>query len=117
MAIRTWILGGAVSALLIGGFALADSAPEAEWAPTQFTLDNGMDVVVLPDHRAPVVTHMVWYRVGAADEEPGKSGIAHFFEHLMFKATDDIPDGEFDSIIQRRGGQLNAFTSWDYTAY
>ena len=96
--------------------ALADSE-ETAWTPSTFTLDNGMEVVVLPDHRAPVVTHMVWYKVGAADEDEGKSGIAHLFEHVMFKETDDIPDGEFDSIVSRVGGQLNAFTSWDYTAY
>lgn len=89
----------------------------ASWQPHTFTLANGMDVVVLPDHRAPVVTHMVWYKVGAVDEADGKSGIAHLFEHVMFKETDDIADGEFDSIVSRRGGQLNAFTSWDYTAY
>ena len=71
----------------------------------------------MPDHRAPVVTHMVWYKVGAADEAPGKSGIAHLFEHVMFKETDDIGPEEFSTIVQRNGGQLNAFTSWDYTAY
>ncbi|MEO0818603.1 MAG: pitrilysin family protein [Pseudomonadota bacterium] len=95
----------------------ADRAELAEWAPETFTLSNGMDVVVLPDHRAPVVTHMVWYRVGAVDELPGKSGIAHLFEHVMFQETDDLAKGEFDEIISRNGGQLNAFTSWDYTAY
>ena len=95
----------------------AMAAETEEWAPETFTLSNGMDVVVLPDHRAPVVTHMLWYRVGAADELPGKSGIAHLFEHLMFKATDDIPAGEFSKIVARNGGQDNAFTSWDYTAY
>ncbi|MEM1086303.1 MAG: pitrilysin family protein [Pseudomonadota bacterium] len=117
MSLKTWFIGGCVSALMLCSWALADTGSQHEWAPSQFTLDNGMDVVVLPDHRAPVVTHMVWYKVGAADEQPGKSGIAHFFEHLMFKATDDIADGEFDAMIQRRGGRLNAFTSWDYTAY
>ena len=101
---------------LSGGSALADSSTN-EWAPETFTLNNGMDVVVLPDHRAPVVTHMVWYKVGAADEAQGKSGIAHLFEHVMFKETDDIADGEFTSTVQQLGGQLNAFTSWDYTAY
>lgn len=115
--IRTLVTSLAVGTLILSGSSLADNAPETDWAPSQFQLDNGMDVVVIPDYRAPVVTHMVWYRVGAADEEPGKSGIAHFFEHLMFKATDDIADGELDAIIQRRGGRLNAFTSWDYTAY
>ncbi|MDX2266388.1 MAG: pitrilysin family protein [Hyphomicrobiales bacterium] len=80
-------------------------------------LENGMDVVILSDRRAPVVTHMVWYRVGAADEPPGKSGIAHFLEHLMFKGTEKIPAGEFSKIVARNGGQDNAFTSNDVTAY
>ena len=110
------ISGGLAALALSGGLALADS-PTSEWAPETFTLGNGMDVVVLPDHRAPVVTHMVWYKVGAADEAAGKSGIAHLFEHVMFKETDDIADGEFTSTVQQLGGQLNAFTSWDYTAY
>jgi zinc protease len=82
-----------------------------------FTLDNGLQVVVIPDHRVPVVTQMVWYKVGAADEPPGKSGIAHLFEHLMFKGTDEIPPGEFSKIVARNGGNDNAFTSSDYTAY
>ncbi|HHS89378.1 MAG TPA: insulinase family protein, partial [Rhodobacteraceae bacterium] len=84
---------------------------------TTFKLDNGMDIVVLEDHRAPVVVHMVWYRVGAADEPPGKSGIAHFLEHLLFKGTDDLEAGELSAIVARNGGSDNAFTSWDYTAY
>lgn len=85
--------------------------------PETFALRNGMQVVVITDRRAPVVTHMVWYRVGAADEQPGKSGIAHFLEHLMFKGTHDIPPGQFSPIIARNGGDDNAFTSWDYTGY
>lgn len=89
----------------------------AEWARETFTLKNGMDVVVISDHRAPVVTHMVWYRVGAADEPPGKSGIAHFLEHLMFRGTKNVPPGEMSKIVARNGGQDNAFTSQDYTAY
>jgi zinc protease len=76
-----------------------------------------MEIVVVPDNRAPVVTHMVWYRVGAADEPPGVSGIAHFLEHLMFKSTDKIPNGEFSKIVSRLGGQDNAFTAQDITAY
>ncbi len=84
---------------------------------SSFTLDNGLQVVVIPDHRAPVVTHMIWYKVGAADEEPGKSGIAHFLEHLMFKGTKAHPDGDFSKIVASIGGQENAFTSQDYTAY
>ena len=88
-----------------------------DWTPVTFELANGMDVVVIPDHRVPVVTHMVWYRVGAVDEAENKSGIAHLFEHVMFKATDDLEDGEFGDTVSRLGGQSNAFTSWDYTAY
>jgi zinc protease len=85
--------------------------------PETFTLSNGMQVVVITDRRAPVVTHMVWYRVGSADEARGHSGIAHFFEHLMFKGTREIPPGEYSRIVARNGGDDNAFTSWDYTAY
>jgi len=84
---------------------------------TEFRLANGMQVVAIPDHRAPVVTHMVWYRVGAADEPAGVSGIAHFLEHLMFKSTDKIASGDFSKIVSRLGGQDNAFTSQDATAY
>lgn len=84
---------------------------------TDFTLDNGLQVVVIEDHRAPVAVQMLWYRTGAADEAPGQSGIAHFFEHLMFKATDDLAAGEFSQIVAAQGGEDNAFTSWDYTAY
>ncbi len=80
-------------------------------------LANGLEVVVLPDHRAPVVTHMVWYRAGSSDEPAGKSGIAHFLEHLMFKGTKEIAPGDFSKIIARNGGQDNAFTSHDATAY
>jgi zinc protease len=85
--------------------------------PETFNLPNGLQVVVISNKRAPVVTHMVWYRIGAADEKPGKSGIAHFLEHLMFKGTPDIPPGEYSKIIARNGGRDNAFTSYDYTGY
>ena len=84
---------------------------------TSFALDNGMEVVVLEDRRAPVVVHMVWYRVGAADEPPGKSGIAHFLEHLMFKSTETRESGEFSRVVAANGGTDNAFVSFDYTAY
>jgi zinc protease len=73
--------------------------------------------VVIEDHRAPVAVHMVWYRTGSADEPPGVSGAAHFLEHLMFKATDDIAAGEFSRVVAENGGNDNAFTSYDYTAY
>lgn len=98
--------------------ALLVAAPAARAAEvTTFTLDNGMEVVVLEDHRAPVVVHMVWYKVGAADEPAGKSGIAHFLEHLMFKGTEKYGPREFSDIVAANGGTDNAFTSNDYTAY
>ncbi len=84
---------------------------------TSFALDNGMQVVVIEDHRAPVVVHMVWYRAGSADEPPGSSGVAHFLEHLLFKGTEKLEPGEFSSTVARNGGTDNAFTSYDYTAY
>ena len=96
---------------------IASGEPASVFSPQTFTLDNGMQVVVVENHRSPVVAQMVWYKIGAADEEPGKSGIAHFFEHLMFKATKSIPAGEFSKIVARHGGRDNAFTSQDYTAY
>jgi zinc protease len=100
-------------ALALTSFA----APALAVEVTDFTLDNGMQVVVLEDHRAPVVVHTLWYKVGAADEDPGKSGIAHFLEHLMFKGTSNLDAGEFSETVTQNGGSDNAFTSWDYTAY
>jgi zinc protease len=89
----------------------------AEPQVTDFKLANGLEVVVLPDHRAPVVTHMVWYKVGAADETPGKSGLAHYLEHLMFKGTEKNPSGAFSDAVSAIGGEENAFTSSDYTGF
>ncbi len=85
--------------------------------PAAFTLPNGLHVVVIPDRRTPVVTQMIWYKVGSADETPGKSGLAHFLEHLMFKGTAKHPAGEFSKTVLRIGGNENAFTSTDYTGY
>jgi zinc protease len=102
-------------------FSMSVAAVAAEKAPSEhvreFALANGVEVVVIPDHRAPVVTQMVWYKAGAADEPPGSSGIAHFLEHLMFKGTDKIPTGQFSKIIAKNGGEDNAFTNHDVTAY
>ncbi|MBL4739569.1 MAG: insulinase family protein [Sneathiella sp.] len=96
--------------------SIAETIPPL-FDPKTLTLENGLEVVVIEDHRAPVVTHMVWYKIGSADEPSGKSGIAHFLEHLMFKGTKTVPSGEFSSIVAKNGGQDNAFTSLDYTAY
>lgn len=105
----------AAAALVLSGVSpnFAASGPEV----SHFKLANGMEVVVIPDRRTPVVTHMVWYRVGSADEPPGKSGIAHFLEHLMFKGTEKNPAGRFSKVLATMGGQENAFTSSDYTGY
>lgn len=103
--------------LLIALIASVPIAASAEDLVTSFTLENGMEVVVVEDHRAPVVQHMLWYRAGSADEPPGKSGVAHFLEHLLFKATDELDSGEFSATVSANGGQDNAFTSYDYTGY
>jgi zinc protease len=95
----------------------SNAAQNKASAIQSFVLENGLEIVVIPDRRAPVVTHMIWYRVGAADEPRGKSGIAHFLEHLMFKGTSNYPAGEFTARISAIGGRENAFTSSDYTAY
>lgn len=114
------VINRSIMVLLIALFST--SAPIAKQSPpgpeiSQVTLSNGLRVVVIPDLRAPVVTHMIWYAVGAADDPPGKSGLAHFLEHLMFKGTTNTPAGEFSRAVSEIGGQENAFTSHDYTGY
>ncbi len=108
----------AVMAFALPAFAAqaAETATGNE-AVTAFTLENGMEVVVVEDHRAPAVQQMVWYRAGSADEPIGSSGVAHFLEHLLFKATDKMEAGEFSATVAANGGRDNAFTSYDYTAY
>jgi zinc protease len=115
---KTWHAAPRIAPALVFGLISA-MIPFAALAQevTSFKLDNGMDIVVIEDHRAPVVIQMVWYRTGSSDEAPGHSGIAHFFEHLMFKATDNLAAGEFTATVEAQGGNDNAFTSNDYTAY
>ena len=98
-------------------YVLPNSAISEVFSPKSFVLNNGLTVVVVEDYRAPVVTHMVWYKVGSADEPTGASGIAHFLEHLMFKGTKRFKPGEASKIIAKNGGNENAFTSYDYTAF
>ena len=95
--------------------ALGQPALAAE--VSEFRLANGLQAVVIEDHRAPVVVNMVWYRIGAADEAPGHSGVAHFLEHLMFQGTENLAPGELSATVEATGGSDNAFTSYDYTAY
>jgi zinc protease len=107
----TLLLGLAVAS------AASPSALAAVYGAETFMLPNGMQVVLVPNHRAPVVSHMVWYKIGAADEKPGKSGIAHFLEHLMFKGTPKYPGTAITDTVAKNGGDQNAFTSYDYTGY
>ena len=104
-----------VAPLIAGAAALCQPALAAE--VSEFRLANGLQAVVIEDHRAPVVVNMVWYRIGAADEAPGHSGVAHFLEHLMFQGTENLDPGELSATVEATGGSDNAFTSYDYTAY
>lgn len=118
MPIRTSRRSALFAAVIAIGLVWATSPSTAGiFEPETFTLDNGLQVVVVPNHRVPVVSHMVWYKVGSADEPFGQSGIAHFLEHLMFKGTKTRAPGEFSRIINQVGGSENAFTSYDYTGY
>ncbi|AMA61084.1 zinc protease [Bradyrhizobium sp. CCGE-LA001] len=110
------LLAALSTSVLTAGASLAQTTVTSP-PPASFTLSNGMQVVVIPDHRTPVVTEMIWYKVGSADETPGKSGLAHFLEHLMFKGTAKHPVGEFSQTVLRVGGNENASTSVDYTNY
>ncbi len=114
-AFSSSLIAGLVALGLV--LSVASAARAGFFNAETFALSNGMQVVVLPNHRAPIIVHMVWYRVGAADDPPGKSGIAHFLEHLMFKGTDKRAPGEFSRIVADNGGVENAFTSADYTGY
>jgi zinc protease len=107
----------AFTAITLLTTASADPARASGPEVSHFHLANGLEVVVIPDHRTPVVTHMLWYRVGSADETPGKSGLAHFLEHLLFKGTKKNPQGLFSKTVATIGGNENAFTSSDYTGY
>ncbi|HVI53307.1 MAG TPA: pitrilysin family protein [Candidatus Sulfotelmatobacter sp.] len=98
--------------LMAGGNAQAQM-----FNPETFTLKNGLQVVVIPNHRVPVVSHMLWYKVGSGDEQPGKTGLAHMVEHMMFKGTKTVPAGAFSKIVAQNGGRDNAFTTADYTAF
>jgi zinc protease len=113
LPIRQLVL--AVLLLFAGPLHAAES--QGVFGAESMTLANGMTVVVIPNHRAPVASHMVWYKVGSADEVPGKSGLAHFLEHLLFKGTPRFPAGTLTDTVARNGGDQNAFTSYDYTAY
>ena len=119
---RRLLVGGAAAGALGTGIAraqtpVAANIPVWRYELIEARLPNGLQIVLLPSRRAPIVTHMVWYRVGSADEPAGQSGLAHFLEHLMFKGTGSVPAGELSRRVARTGGRDNAFTSFDYTGY
>jgi zinc protease len=105
-----------LAALLVAA-SLCAPAPAEEPKLFQFALQNGLSVLVIPDHRAPTVTQILFYRVGASDDPPGNSGLAHFFEHMMFRGTPTVPGDQFARTVARNGGEDNAFTTEDYTAF
>jgi len=110
---KRWRAFLAAPAVLLAGAAMA----QQDWAVSEHVLDNGLQVLVREDHRAPVAVAQIWYRVGSSYERRGETGISHLFEHMMFKGTERHPAGEFSEIISREGGRENAFTGRDYTAY
>ncbi len=124
---KTWL---AALLIALAGCALAfaqpakrqASGPQAPAAQQQartfqFALQNGLQVLVVPDHRSPVVTQMLWFRVGSVDDPPGLSGMAHFFEHMMFRGTKTVPGDQFSLTVSRNGGEEDAFTTHDYTCF
>jgi len=123
-SLTKYLISGALLALFTVAMYFAVESPKKEikwdfnegWYET-FDLANGMQIIVIPNHKVPAVSHMVWYKVGAMEDPRGKTGIAHFLEHLMFKGTEEYPDGEFSKQVSKNGGRENAFTSHDFTAY
>ncbi|WP_371807665.1 M16 family metallopeptidase, partial [Arhodomonas sp. KWT] len=113
MIARAWILGGMIAGLL----TLAVPASAQDWPVSETRLDNGLHVIVREDHRAPVAVSQIWYAVGSSYESRPHTGISHVLEHMMFKGTKDLKPGEFSEIVARNGGEENAFTGRDYTAY
>ena len=114
---RLFLLAGARAALALVLVWTAVAAQSAALTAQQFTLSNGMTLIVQPDRRAPTVAHMLWVRVGSMDEVDGSSGVAHVLEHMMFKGTPDLKPGEFSRRVAALGGRENAFTTRDATSF
>ena len=117
--VRTVRMTALILLLILPYVAIASKQPEAALTEHVYekVLDNGMKVILLENHKAPVATFQVWYRVGSRNEQWGKTGLSHMLEHMMFKGTEKVGPEEFSRIIQENGGNDNAFTSTDYTAY
>src|SRR5262245_38188668 len=116
---QSWrrLVAGSVLLVLVLGTCTPGQAEERGWKVTQDTLANGLTVVILEEHRAPVVSLQVWYKVGSRNEHLGITGISHLLEHLMFRGTPKYGQGEFSRLVQERGGSHNAFTAEDNTVY
>jgi zinc protease len=115
---RSFARVGALAGSLVLLAMLPLGAARADFIPAEsFVLSNGLQVVVIENHRAPVVLQMIFYMAGGADSPSGKSGIAHFLEHLMFKGTPAVPAGEFSRRVALMGGRDNAYTTQDFTAF
>lgn len=110
-------IAAAAAVLILAPPLWAADLAKTRWGVETATLANGLEVIVLPQHRVPAVHHLLMYKVGSTEEEPGKTGLAHYLEHLMFKGTEKTPPGAFDALVNRHGGRQNAFTNADYTGY
>src|SRR3989441_4806786 len=106
-----------IPAVLLGSLLLGWASAWAADGVVAETLDNGLRVLLLEDHRSPIVSFQVWYRVGSRNEQRGATGIAHFLEHMMFKGTPTRGPKQFARLVEENGGQDNAFTSQDVTSY
>jgi zinc protease len=114
-----WMTYGGLLLLIASGAIIAGNARAATPVerPSEFALSNGLKVVVVPDHRVPIVTHLVFYKIGSVDEAPGEEGLAHYLEHMMFMGTPTFAKGEFDRFVMSGGGTQNATTAHDRTTY
>src|ERR1700752_479213 len=113
MPLRRALLGCSLALMLLG----TPGAQAAQEPVTETTLDNGLRVLILEDHRSPIATIQAWHKVGSRNEIPGATGLAHFLEHMMFKGTPTYGKGELAQVVEENGGQDNAFTSHDVTSY
>ena len=114
---RNYLLAISITLLLFTSLSFAVTRQQIEFPVEKINLDNGLTVLIYENHSSPIISYQQWFRVGSSHEKPGRTGLAHFFEHLMFKGTEKYPKGEIDRIIQMNGGTKNAFTTEDYTGY
>jgi zinc protease len=112
--IRRAVVASALSILVVPSAGASTTYVERV---REHTLANGLEIIMLEDHKAPVAVLQLWYRVGSRNESPGSTGLSHLLEHMMFRGTEEVEPEEYSKIVQRNGGQTNAFTTQDYTTY